>query len=156
MTEPAISARQARVCRIEELPTRGQVVCRGYIDSITIQPRGVPPEFSAIVLEPAASAQSSRERHTRCGQAQLRLVWIGQRHVPGIEAGTELRVEGMVSQRDGLPTIFNPRYEIIGKPEFTTMLFRSTSARSKAGRTPSDRPPPVQPRPAPSQRGSFP
>ena len=39
------------------------------------------------------------------------------RRVPGISAGTQLRFEGMVAVRDGLPTIYNPRYEIIGKQE---------------------------------------
>lgn len=49
---------------------------------------------------------------------RVRLVWLGQRTVPGIEAGTELRFEGMVARREGMPTVFNPRYEIIGKAEF--------------------------------------
>lgn len=44
--------------------------------------------------------------------ARLRLVWLGQRQVPGIQAGGYLRVSGMLSTRE-TPTIYNPRYEII-------------------------------------------
>jgi hypothetical protein len=73
---------------------------RGYIDRITIRPRNAPPQFTAVTAEPA-----------------VMLVWLGRRRIPGIEAGTELTFEGMVSRVDGLPTIYNPRYEIIGHPE---------------------------------------
>ena len=45
----------------------------------------------------------------------LRLVWHGQRTVPGVTAGTRLRCVGVVSFRDGRPSMFNPRYEIIAK-----------------------------------------
>ena len=48
---------------------------------------------------------------------RLRVIWLGRRRIPGIDAGTELRLEGMVTVRDGLPTIFNPRYEILSRQE---------------------------------------
>ena len=48
---------------------------------------------------------------------RLRVVWLGRRRIPGVDAGTELRLEGMVTIRDGLPTIFNPRYEILSRQE---------------------------------------
>ena len=48
---------------------------------------------------------------------RLRVVWLGRRRIPGVDAGTELRLEGMVTMRDGLPTIFNPRYEILSRQE---------------------------------------
>jgi hypothetical protein len=44
-------------------------------------------------------------------------VWLGRRRVPGIEAGTELRLEGMLSRSEGMPTMFNPRYEILSHQE---------------------------------------
>lgn len=46
----------------------------------------------------------------------LRLIWLGQRQVPGIEAGCFLRVSGLLSLRGDEPTIYNPRYEIIQAP----------------------------------------
>ena len=45
------------------------------------------------------------------------MIWLGRRRIPGIDAGTELRLEGMVTVRDGLPTMFNPRYEILSRQE---------------------------------------
>jgi len=48
---------------------------------------------------------------------RLRVVWLGRRRIPGVDAGTELRLEGMVTMRNGLPTIFNPRYEILSRQE---------------------------------------
>ncbi|GAB3524916.1 hypothetical protein GCM10027402_21080 [Arthrobacter monumenti] len=50
---------------------------------------------------------------------RIRLIWIGQRQIAGIAAGTDLEFEGMVSLVDGTPTIYNPRYEIICRQERT-------------------------------------
>lgn len=97
---------------INELPLRGRAVSSGVIDAVTIQPASASPEFTAIVTD--------REFHRVAsdgGSHRLRLVWLGRRRVPGIVVGTRLRIEGMVSLRDGLPTIYNPRYEIIGTQE---------------------------------------
>ncbi|WP_237189196.1 asparaginase [Rothia nasimurium] len=44
---------------------------------------------------------------------RLKLYWLGQRQVPGIEAGGYLRVSGMLSTRENTPVIYNPRYEIV-------------------------------------------
>ena len=44
---------------------------------------------------------------------RVRLVWHGQHSVPGIIAGTSLRASGMLTQRHGRHTIYNPRYEIV-------------------------------------------
>ncbi|AJT40776.1 OB-fold nucleic acid binding domain-containing protein [Psychromicrobium lacuslunae] len=124
-------AAKTELSTISQLPERGRALARGYIASITIRPVNESPEFSAIVTDvdkyaPGQRAERALEQKSQkaAGQkparerSRLRLVWLGQRHVPGIDAGTEVRFEGMVAFRDGLPTIFNPRYEIIGKPEF--------------------------------------
>lgn len=44
---------------------------------------------------------------------RLRLVWIGQRQIPGIVAGRWLRIVGFRSDHEGIPTVFNPRYELL-------------------------------------------
>ncbi|ABY24129.1 conserved hypothetical protein [Renibacterium salmoninarum ATCC 33209] len=106
---------------ISQLPERGRALCRGYIESITIQPGSMSPQFTAVVTDVDKYApQLSRDRAVEAprGSHRVRLIWLGRRNVPGIEAGTELRFEGMVARHEGLPTVFNPRYEIIGKPEF--------------------------------------
>lgn len=95
---------------LADLPVRGRVVCSGMIEAVTILPAALAPEFSAIVVE--------HEEDTGATQPpRLRLVWLGRRRIPGIFVGTRLRFEGMVSSRGGLPTIYNPRYEIIGTQE---------------------------------------
>ncbi|MFQ4149332.1 hypothetical protein AAGW05_11615 [Arthrobacter sp. LAPM80] len=97
---------------VSELPVRGRAVCAGVIDAVTIRPESVAPAYTAILTDRETSRAAGGG-----GNDRLRLVWIGRRRVPGIVAGTRLRVEGMVSLRDGLPTMFNPRYEIIGTQE---------------------------------------
>jgi hypothetical protein len=45
------------------------------------------------------------------------LVWLGRDHIPGIEPGRVLVVEGTLSVQRGRPTIFNPRYDLgAGEP----------------------------------------
>jgi hypothetical protein len=100
---------------VSRLPERGRVLCHGFIESVTFLPTNQSPAFTAIVVDPdeeraGRSVGPGSEKH-------LRVVWLGRRRVPGIEAGTEVRVEGMLAQSQGMPTIFNPRYEIISRQE---------------------------------------
>ncbi|WP_104092239.1 OB-fold nucleic acid binding domain-containing protein [Arthrobacter sp. GMC3] len=97
---------------INELPTRGRAVCVGVIDAVTIEPESTSPSYTAIMTDRDFSRTTSDG-----GSHRLRLIWLGRRRVAGIVVGTRVRVEGMVALRDGLPTIFNPRYEIIGTQE---------------------------------------
>ncbi|MEO5314796.1 OB-fold nucleic acid binding domain-containing protein [Pseudarthrobacter sp. CC12] len=97
-----------------QLPDRGRVLCQGHIESVTFVPADRTAEFSAIVTEddavrPAGPGQGRPPR--------LRVVWLGRRRVPGIEAGAEIRVEGMLARGKDMPTIFNPRYEILSRQE---------------------------------------
>ena len=46
------------------------------------------------------------------GTDQVRLVWLGRDHIPGIERGRVLQVEGRLSVQRGRPTMFNPRYDL--------------------------------------------
>ena len=55
-------------------------------------------QVEVVVVEPAASPENERPRFP-------------------IESVLELRLEGMVTVRDGLPTMFNPRYEILSRQE---------------------------------------
>ncbi len=45
--------------------------------------------------------------------SRLLLIWHGQRSVPGIAAGTEIRCNGLLSTKRHPATMYNPRYEII-------------------------------------------
>lgn len=91
------------------------MVCHGRIESVTYMPAGQNAAFTAVasdsdIRRPGAnSAPGTGNR--------LRVVWLGRRTVPGIAAGTEVRLEGMLSQSHGMPTIYNPRYEILSRQE---------------------------------------
>lgn len=82
--------------------------------------KGAPAAASSL---PSAAVSNERvrpgaQRQRPAGpKERLRVVWLGRRRIPGVDAGTELRLEGMVTIRDGLPTIFNPRYEILSRQE---------------------------------------
>lgn len=122
---------------VGELPDRGRVLCHGFIESVTYAPSNQVAAFTAVVIDhnappakarraaqatavqPAAARQAANGRRQRPAGAKgrLRVVWLGRRRIPGIEAGTELRLQGMVTVRDGLPTMFNPRYEILSRQE---------------------------------------
>ncbi|WP_346926903.1 hypothetical protein [uncultured Arthrobacter sp.] len=83
-----------------------------------IETRGaavVPPGSAAAGA--ARSATGARRQRPSGPKDRLRVVWLGRRRIPGVDAGTELRLQGMVTVRDGLPTMFNPRYEILSRQE---------------------------------------
>ena len=50
------------------------------------------------------------------GSDVIRLVWMGQRHITGIEPGRPLTVEGRLAVVRGRKTMFNPRYQLSPGP----------------------------------------
>lgn len=86
----------------------------GYVESVTLAPAGSAPTFTAVLDELQGAYRDPSAAQAR---RRVRLVWVGQRRIPGIVAGTQVAFEGMVSTVQGLSTVFNPRYEIIGRPE---------------------------------------
>jgi hypothetical protein len=116
---------------VRGLPERGRVLCRGFIESVTYAPAGEVAAFTAILTDhdspppkgrPDAAAAHSAQPGTRRQRGpvaadRLRVIWLGRRRIPGVRAGLELQLEGMVTVRDGLPTMFNPRYEILSRQE---------------------------------------
>lgn len=129
MADPAGKSRQPELS-ISGLPDRGRALCRGYIESVTYVPATQVASFTAIVTEhdlppkkkssgPGANGEATKGRKPGGSgkRDRLRVIWLGRRRVQGIEAGSELRLEGMLTMRDGLPTMFNPRYEILSRQE---------------------------------------
>ncbi|MGM9473129.1 hypothetical protein ACS5PJ_14140 [Pseudarthrobacter sp. YS3] len=100
---------------VSRLPERGRVVCDGHIESVTYMPANQNAAFTAIVTD--LDVPPSGGKPAPGAGRRLRVVWLGRRRVPGIEAGTAVRLEGMLAQSHGLPTIFNPRYEILSRQE---------------------------------------
>ncbi len=77
----------------------GQVSeCAGTVQCLSLRPRGTEPAALVVDLD-----DGSRTMH---------LVWLGRRQIAGIEPGIFLKVRGRVLYRKGVPTIFNPIYEI--------------------------------------------
>ena len=138
-------APEGPVLAVSELPERGRVVCQGFIESVTFVPASDVASFTAVVRDhhsvtksvgllsslrksvaapgPDASARDDSGPEGKVKDAasgpptRLRVTWLGRRRVPGIAAGVELQLQGMLTLRDGLPTMFNPRYEILSRQE---------------------------------------
>ena len=90
------------------LPDRGLVEGRGVVRSVTYVPVNAPPRVSAVVAEDS----------DRPGLGpSLTLIWLGRRRVSGLRAGAPLRFTGMLAHFDGVPTIYNPRYEILAQED---------------------------------------
>ncbi|WP_407317632.1 OB-fold nucleic acid binding domain-containing protein [Isoptericola halotolerans] len=85
-------------CRpLHDLRPRQRCSAAGVLRSVVLRPRENVPSVEAELYD---------------GSGTLHLVWLGRRQIAGIEPGRRLRVEGMVTDRDGRRTMFNPRYEL--------------------------------------------
>ena len=77
---------------------RGQVVTAcGVLRSVTVRPVAGSPALEADLYD---------------GSGHLRLVWLGRRHIHGIEAGRSLTVTGRLADASQQATVFNPRYQL--------------------------------------------
>ena len=45
----------------------------------------------------------------------LTAMFYGRTHIPGVEPGARLRLDGKVSMRDGGPAMVNPAYQLLPK-----------------------------------------
>ncbi|NKX50376.1 hypothetical protein HER39_07315, partial [Arthrobacter deserti] len=88
---------------LDQLPARGRTASSGYVEAITILPADRAPQFSAVVTG------ADPVRRGGAPAARIRLAWLGQHRVPGVEAGIRIGFEGMVFLVNGLPTMYNPR-----------------------------------------------
>jgi len=70
-------------------------------------------------LGPSASLEADMEADMDAelgdGRDVIRLVWLGQRRITGIEPGAAVAVEGRLAVHRGRKTIFNPRYELTAR-----------------------------------------
>ncbi len=86
--------------RIADLTDRVLVSLSGVVTSLTIPPQGQAPALVADLYD---------------GSGTVCLVWVGRRMIRGIEPGVRMRVSGRVSRRRGVPTIYNPVYELLAR-----------------------------------------
>ncbi|MGA8112600.1 MAG: OB-fold nucleic acid binding domain-containing protein [Actinocatenispora sp.] len=77
---------------------RGQLVTVvGRLRTVVYTPRTNLPTLEADLFD---------------GTDQVTLVWLGRRHIAGIEPGRVLMVRGRVAIRDERKVIYNPYYEL--------------------------------------------
>lgn len=82
---------------MSDLVDRQQATVSGTVRAVTLRPRVNVP---ALVID------------LYDGSRTINLVWLGRRTIKGIDPGTYLRASGRVTWCKGVPTIFNPAYEI--------------------------------------------
>jgi hypothetical protein len=83
---------------MSELVDRQEATVSGTVRAITLRPRVNVPALVVDLYD---------------GSRTINLVWLGRRTIGGIEPGTYLRASGRVTWTRGVPTIFNPAYEIV-------------------------------------------
>ncbi len=90
-------ADDAAATPIADIADRQHAVIAGTLRAVTVRPRGSSPALHAELWD---------------GSGSISLVWLGRRHIPGVEPGRNLTVRGRVGQHRGARTIFNPVYEL--------------------------------------------
>jgi len=83
---------------VAELRQRQRGTVCGTLKSVTLRPRAGVPALVAELYD---------------GTGCLSLIWLGRRQIAGVEPGRRIRVEGLVTQSEGQPVLFNPRYELV-------------------------------------------
>lgn len=83
---------------IAALPYRRRATVCGTLRSVTLRPRAGVPALEAELYD---------------GSGSLAVVWLGRRQISGVEPGRRVRVEGLVTDSDGMRVMFNPRYELV-------------------------------------------
>lgn len=77
---------------------RGQIVSvSGRLRTVLYTPRTNLPTLEADLYD---------------GSDVVTLVWLGRRHIAGIEPGRQLTVRGRIAVRDDRKVIYNPHYEL--------------------------------------------
>jgi len=69
----------------------------GTLRAVTLRPRGSTPAMEAELWD---------------GTGRVVLVWLGRRHIPGIEPGRKIVVRGRLTSMKGDRAIYNPAYEL--------------------------------------------
>ncbi|MDR7273511.1 OB-fold nucleic acid binding domain-containing protein [Catenuloplanes atrovinosus] len=78
--------------------SRGQrVSVSGRLRTVVYTPRTNLPTLEADLYD---------------GSDVITLVWLGRRHIAGIEPGRQLTARGRVAVRDDRKVIYNPHYEL--------------------------------------------
>lgn len=86
-----------RIARIADVGNREYVKIGGTIKQVALAPRAGTPTLEATLYD---------------GTGTVTVVWLGRRHLAGIDPGVQMEVVGRVTERGGQRVVFNPRYEL--------------------------------------------
>ena len=95
LQEDSVRMGCTRMCDLEDRP---EATVSGTVRAVTLRPRVNVPALVVDLYD---------------GSRTINLVWLGRRTIGGVEPGTYLRATGRVTYTRGIPTIFNPAYEIV-------------------------------------------
>lgn len=96
------------------LPARGRVELTGWVSEVSY-PAATAPAIYTVMLAPDVPPPGGR----RLPAPTVRLQWLGQRDVPGVDVGAWLTVSGMLTTQEDAPVMFDPSYEILAPEEET-------------------------------------
>jgi amino acid transporter len=77
----------------------------------------VAGRFRSVRIQPWSDVPTLEGTLTDASGADLLVVFLGRREVPGIRPGTEMVANGMVGDRRGQLAMLNPDYELLSVPE---------------------------------------
>ena len=83
---------------IDEAVNRQVVELFGQVQSVRIVPRAGAPAIDVTIDD---------------GHGLALAMFFGRRSIPGVHAGTALKVKGRCSMRSGRLTLINPEYELV-------------------------------------------
>jgi RecG-like helicase len=92
------SAERRRCTRISDLVDRQVATVSGTVRAMTLRPKVTAPALVVDLYD---------------GSRTVHLVWLGRRTIGGIRPGAYLQASGRVTYVKGVPTMFNPAYEIV-------------------------------------------
>jgi hypothetical protein len=75
------------------------------------QTASVAGRLRTVVYTPRTN-QPTLEADLYDGSDVITLVWLGRRHIAGIEPGRQLTARGRIAVRDDRKVIYNPHYEL--------------------------------------------
>jgi hypothetical protein len=94
----AAPPRREGVTPIAEVHFRQRVTVEGRVRSLRVQPLAAAPSIECVLVDDTGAISA---------------VFFGRREIPGVSAGTRMRVEGMAGESRGRLALLNPTYELL-------------------------------------------
>lgn len=96
---------------VEEAIESGADVIKDVVDGQITTLNG---SVRSLVLRPEVTVPAL-EVELFDGSGSVKIVWLGRRHIAGIEPGITLAVTGRLVRQEGELAMFNPQYAILPK-----------------------------------------